>query len=206
MATLQEILKAKKIEEKTVNEIMEEMKTNKIYTSAEENLDVRYGKLKDEHATKTSELEKANSLIEEMKKANKGNETLQGKITEYEGEVTKLQEELKTTKLASAIKVALLSEKAMDVDYLTFKLKEKGELELDDNDKIKGWDDKLSGLKTQFPTQFEGGSTKKIDEHKLEQGQEKTEFTREEILKKPYAERMKIYSENQEAYNNAMKK
>lgn len=205
MATLQEILKAKNVEEKTVNEILEEMKTNKIYTSAEENLDVRYGKLKDEHATKTSELEKANSLIEEMKKANKGNETLQGKIIEYEGEVAKLQEELKTTKLASAIKVALLSEKAMDVDYLTFKLKEKGELELDDNDKIKGWGDKLSGLKTQFPTQFEGGSAKKIDEHKLEQGQEKTEFTREEILKKPYAERMKIYSENQEAYNNAMK-
>ena len=56
-----------------------------------------------------------------------------------------------------------MSEKAIDVDYLTFKLneklKEKGEtLELDENDNIKGWSDKLSGLKTQFPTMFESGS------------------------------------------------
>ena len=50
----------------------------------------------------------------------------------------------------------------VDVDYLTFKLneklKEKGEtLELDENDNIKGWGDRLNGLKTQFPNMFESG-------------------------------------------------
>ena len=54
----------------------------------------------------------------------------------------------------------LEEEKAVDIDYLTFKvnekLKEQGKtLELDENDNIKGWDEVVSGLKTQFPTQFD---------------------------------------------------
>ena len=112
---------------------------------------------------KDTELTSANDLIAQLKKGTKGNEDLQGKITQYEQQNAQLQAELQETKLKSAIKVALMSEKAIDVDYLTFKLneklKEKGEtLELDENDNIKGWSDKLSGLKTQFPTMFESGS------------------------------------------------
>ena len=112
---------------------------------------------------KDTELTSANDLIAQLKKDTKGNEDLQGKITQYEQQNAQLQAELQETKLKSAIKVALMSEKAIDVYYLTFKmnekLKEKGEtLELDENDNIKGWSDKLSGLKTQFPTMFESGS------------------------------------------------
>lgn len=159
---------------------------------------------------KTGELDKANGLIEELKKGTKGNEALQSKISTYEGQVKELQEQLRETKIKSAIKVALLSEKALDVDYLTFKLESKLKdenqtLELDENDNIKGWDNMISGLKTQFPNQFETSSSKKFEEHKLEQGEEQTTFTKSDILKKPYAERMKIYNENPEAYNEAMK-
>lgn len=112
---------------------------------------------------KDTELTTANDLIAQLKKGTKGNEELQGKITAYETQVSDLQKQLAETKMKSAIKVALLSEKAVDVDYLTFKLneklKEKGEtLELDENDNIKGWNEKLSGLKTQFPTMFESGT------------------------------------------------
>ncbi len=74
---------------------------------------------------KTTELETANGLIAELKKGTKGNEELQGKITGYETQVADLQKQLAETKLKSAIKVALLSEKALDVDYLTFKLENK---------------------------------------------------------------------------------
>ena len=74
---------------------------------------------------KQSELDTANGLIAELKKGTKGNEELQGKITTYETQVADLQAELAETKLKSAIKVALLSEKAVDVGYLTFKLNEK---------------------------------------------------------------------------------
>lgn len=165
--TLAEILKAKGIGEEIINGVLEDMKSNKIFTASEENLDVRYGKLKTDHDGKLAELAEAQNLIAELKKSTKGQEDLQGKITTYEGQVAQLQAELEQAKLDSAIKVELLSSKALDVDYLTFKLKEKGELALDENGKIKGWDDKLAALKTQFPTQFETDSRKNIIENRL---------------------------------------
>ena len=129
---------------------------------------------------KDTELKTANDLIEQLKKGTKGDEGLQTKITEYETQVTQLQDQLKETKMKSAIKVALLSEKAVDVDYLTYKLneqlKENGEhLELDENDHIKGWDNRLADLKTQFPKMFEAapggsGGFKPIDTGRLPGG------------------------------------
>lgn len=121
---------------------------------------MKYDDISSQLAGKDAELATANGLIAELKKGTKGNEELQGKITTYESDIANLQAELQETKIKSAVKVALLSEKAVDVDYLTFKLneklKEKGEsLELDENENIKGWEDKLSGLKTQFPKMFE---------------------------------------------------
>lgn len=132
----------------------------------------KYDGLAEQLTGKQGELDKANGLIAELQKATKGNEDLQGKITAYETEKAQLQAQLAETKMKAAIKVALLSEKAVDVDYLTFKLneklKEKGEtLELDENDNIKGWDSQLAGLKTQFPNMFEAGQKKKIDPNKL---------------------------------------
>ena len=131
---------------------------------------------------------------------------MQQKITAYEQQVTQLQEELEKTKLLSEAKVELLSAGALDVDYLLFKLQENGELAIGDDGKIKDWDDKLAGLKTKLPMQFENkGNKKNIIENKLpgEEGGGET-ITKESLLKKPYAERMKIYNENPEAYKTAM--
>lgn len=153
----------------------------------------KHDALQAKYDSQSEELATANTLIAELKKGTKGNEELQGKITAYEGQVADLQAELAETKLKSAIKVALLSEKAVDIDYLTFKLeeklKEKGEtLELDENDNIKSWDSQLEGLKTQFPTMFESG-TKKIEPNRLPNGDpdNKTEpKSLEEALKFQY--------------------
>lgn len=205
--TLLEILKAKGVADDVIASIVEDMKANKIFTAGEENLDVRYSKLKTDHEGLTKQLAEANTLIDGFKKSEKGNEALQGKITAYEGQVAELQKQLNETKLNAAVKVALLSEKALDVDYLTFKLKAKGDLSLDENEKIKGWDDKISALKTQFPTQFESATGRKVDPQKLsDPGNKDTGYTKAEILKKPYAERAKLFEENPEAYEAAMKK
>lgn len=163
---------------------------------------------------KDAEITNANNLIAELKKASKGNEEMQEKFSTYEAENAKLQEELKNTKLKAAIKVALLSEKAVDVDYLTFKLNEKlkdkgTSLELDENDNIKGWGDMLTGLKTQFPTMFEtaanGGDKKYIEPNKLpDSNNNNNALTKSELLKKSYAERARIAEENPEAYTAAM--
>ena len=199
--TLAEILKAKGIDDETIKGVQEEMKSNKIFTASEENLDVRYGKLKTDHDGKLAELTEAQNLIAELKKSNKGNEGLQQQIADYEGQVAKLQAELEQTKLDAAIKVELLSSKALDVDYLTFKLKGKGELALDENGKIKGWDDKIAALKTQFPTQFEGSGKKNILENKLpDDGDKGDSITKETFAKMGYQDRLKLFNDNPEAY------
>lgn len=168
----------------------------------------KFDALQEQLTGKTTELETANGLIAELKKGTKGNEELQGKITAYEGQVADLQKQLADIKLKSAIKVALLSEKAVDIDYLTFKLeeklKEKGEaLELDENDSIKNWNTQLEGLKTQFPKMFESGQ-KRIDPNKLPNGGSDKGLTRADILKKSYKERNELYAEDPEAYRAAM--
>lgn len=204
--TIAEILKARGIGDDIIKGIQEDMKANKIFTASEENLDIRYGKLKTDHEGVTKQLGEANTLIEELKKSTKGQENLQGKITAYEGQVAQLQAELEQTKLDAAIKVELLSSKALDVDYLTFKLKEKGELALDENGKVKGWEDKLAALQTQFPTQFETANNKHYQEHKLPDGDPGDKpITKEEFNKMGYNSRVALKQNNPEQYSQLMK-
>ena len=170
----------------------------------------KYDALNEQLTGKQGELDKANGLIAELQKATKGNEDLQGKITAYESQVTELQEQLADNQLKSAIKVALLSAKAVDVDYLSFKLqeslKEKDEkLELDENDNIKGWDARLEGLKTQFPNMFETGDGSGYEPYNPQGlpagGGEKT-VTKEQFAKMSYEERVKLKQENEKLYNS----
>lgn len=135
----------------------------------------KYDALQAQLDGKDTELTAANNLIAELKKGTKDNEGLQGKITGYENQVSQLQAELAKTRLDNAIQLALRDAKAVDPDYLAYKLREKykpEELTLDENGKVKGMDEKLSGLKTQFPNQFETPGTKKIIENKLEDGEQ----------------------------------
>ena len=199
--TLAELLKAKGIDDEAIKGILEEMKANKIFTASEENLDVRYGKLKTDHDSVIKERDEGKALIAELQKSNKGNEALQKQVADYEAKMAQIQAELEQTKLDAAIKVELLSSKALDVDYLTFKLKEKGELALDENGKIKGWDDKIAALKTQFPTQFESSSKKSILENKLPGDNDQDGgITKEAFAKMGYQDRLKLFNENPETY------
>lgn len=164
----------------------------------------KYDALQAQLDGKTTELDTANGLIAELKKGTKGNEELQGKITGYETQVQQLQAELEKTKLENAIQLALRDAKAVDPDYLAFKLREKykpEELTLDENGKVKGMDDKLAGLKTQFPNQFESTGKKTVIENKLPDNQGGGDsVTKEEFAKMGYQERLKLFNENPGAY------
>lgn len=206
--TLQEILKANGVSDEAIEKIVAGMKENKIYTSGEENIDIRYGKLKDDYESLTTQHGEATKLIEELKKGTKGNEELQGKVTAYETQIADLQKQLKQTQIESAIKVALLGAKATDIDYMTFKLKEKGEIELAEDGSIKGIDDKISGLKTQFPNQFETAGSKDgriYDVNKLPEQNDDGGVTKEAFEKMGYQERLKLYNENPETYEELSK-
>lgn len=170
----------------------------------------KHDALTEQLAGKQTELDAANNLIAELKKASKGNEDLQGKFAAYEAENAKLKEELQETKINSAVKVALLSENVEDVEYVAYKLtealKEKGEkLELDEADNIKGWTDKLNGLKTQLPNQFKksgnGDEYVPVENNGLPKGTETQVVTKEEFAKMGYKSRVELKNSNPELYS-----
>lgn len=96
--TLQELLKAQNLTDEQVKGILDAMKQNKIFTASEENLDVRYGKLKTDHDAMVAKDAESQKLIAELQKATKGQEDVQTKITEYEATIQKQQEELAEAK------------------------------------------------------------------------------------------------------------
>lgn len=100
---------------------------------------------------------------------------LNSRITAATQQITALQAQLASERAAAAVRLGLVEANAADVDYLTYKLTEKLKAdgktaELDDAGRIKDWDMLLDGLQKQFPMQFADGSTKRIDEHRLPDG------------------------------------
>lgn len=172
---------------------------------------LKYDDIVSQLSGKQTELDTTNTLISELKKGTKGNEELQGKITGYETQVSELQRELAETKIKSALKVGLLSEKCDDVDYISFviekQLKEQGKaLELDENENIKGFTDLIEGIKTQLPNHFEKGSKTKVEPNPLPQPNNDTKgLTKEEFNKMGYNARVKLKAEQPEVYDSMMK-
>ena len=162
----------------------------------------KYSSLEQDLQSKIAELGESTKLIETLKKSTKGNEELQSKISTYETTIQQLQAQLQQEKLSNAIKVNLLGAGATDIEYLTFKLG--SDLKLDENGTIVGWDEKLSTLKTQLPNFFQGASNKVYEDGKLPDGEEKPTLTKQEILKKPYNERIKLFEENPEQFKQIM--
>lgn len=202
MATLDEVFETVELDKEKAEAIKAEMKKAGIYVASEENLDVRYGKLKDKHAATQEELDKANQLIENAKASEKNNESLQGQIKEYEEQVKSLQEEKAKIEKESALKVALLEANAKDIDYLSYKVGQLGEIELDENGKIKNFDKTIEDLKAKHPDQFKETAKKKIDPNKLDKGDEGNKrVSKEEFKKMNYSERNKIYEEDPNLYN-----
>lgn len=167
----------------------------------------KYTNLETDLFGKTTELTKANDLIEELKKLTGKDEETQNKITAYETEIAELKKENADLKTENALKFALVSAGAVDVDYLVFKAKEKGEIKLDDDGKIKGESDLISGLKTQHPTMFEASNTnqqqnggRKILENNLPGNKGDETVTRDQFLKMGFNERMKLKEENPELF------
>lgn len=165
----------------------------------------KYSSLEVERNSKNAELVEAQKLIAELQKGTKGNEDLQTKIRDYETQIKQLQADNAKEKLNNALKVALLENKATDIEYLTFQLEKQGELKLNENGEVDGLKEKLDGLKKQYPNFFEGSQTRTYQNGQLPGTDELDKgLTRSDILKKPYAERVKLFEQDPEAFKNAM--
>lgn len=130
-------------------------------------------KLTADLTAKTKAHDEALALIEELKGKSAGNEDLQKSITDYESKLAKLTAENEQLKIDKAVEIALLENKAKasDIDYLMFKIKaEHKDLALDENGKIKGIDDIMSGAKTAYAGNFEAVAKKKYEPNPLPKG------------------------------------
>jgi hypothetical protein len=167
----------------------------------------KHGDLQARFDSQGEELRQAKSLIAELQKATKGDEALQNKVTEFQNQAVQLQKKLNETLIESGLRIAFMEAGGVDIDYLIWKAKTDNggkALELGEDQKVKGIDDIVSGLKTSSPTHFKkGGNGVKVEENPLPKS-EPGGMTRAEFMRKPYAERAAFASENPEAYKNLM--
>ena len=194
-----EILKANGIEDDVITKITGDMKTNKVFTAGEDNLDIRYGKLKTEHAQAQQSISDLQQQIAQFEQLKTQNATL---VEDANKKLADLQAENERIKLDNALERALVEAKVQDVDYMKFKLKEKHPdgFKLDENGKIESINTVLDDLKVQFPNQF-AKTEKKIEEKKLDKSDDDNGgISSEQFNKMNYHERAKLFKENPEQY------
>lgn len=134
---MEELLRGLGLETETVTKIVEAMKEQKLYTTKNENIDIRYSKLK-------KDFEDSKKTIEELQAKGSQNEDLQKTILEYENK-------LKQTNIDYAIKDALkgvkhseLLKTQFDMTKLTF-----------EDGQVKGIEEQLKNIKNTYKEFFE---------------------------------------------------
>lgn len=191
---LNEIMKANGIEDDVISKITNEMKSNGIYLSKENNIDFRYNKLKTENENATQTINELQAKLVEV-------DNLQKQLESLQNENVKI-------KLDSALDRALVEAKVQDVDYLKYKIKEKNAngLKLDENGKLESLNTILDDLKVQFPNQFIK-TEKVIEEQQLPKDDDDkgSSITKEQFDKMNYHDKVKLYQENKEQYEELSK-
>lgn len=209
--TISEIFKENGIGDEAAGKILDAMKANGIFLTAEENIDVRYGKLKTQHEAVSSQLKEANATIEGLKQSNADGEQMQTRISDYEQKILQMEERLKQVERDSAVQVKLHEANATDVHYMTFCLneqlkKDEKTIELDESGDIKGWNDLLGALQTRFPAFFENGKGKDgltvFEPNKLKKSDENRTPTREEFKNMDYEQRLTLKRDNPELFKH----
>ena len=193
---LLEILKENGIDDEVSAKITDAMKSNNIFTTNIDNLDIRYNKLKNEHTASTQQIADLQSQFEQYKAQNT---TL---LDEANKKIAMLESENMKIKTDSALDRVLIEAKVQDVDYMKFKIKEKypDGFKFDENGKIESIDTVVDDLKVQFPTQF-SKTEKKKEKKKLEKTDDAgNSVTLEQFNKMNYHERAKLFKESPEQY------
>lgn len=168
--TFEELLKSLGCDDEQTAKIVAGMRENKMHLSSEENIDERYGKLKDQHKEASAQLGEANKLIETLQEAAKGNEGLQAKISEYQRQAEEAEARAAKAERDAAVKVELLAKGALpeDVDYLMWRIDNgDSEVRMADDGKLSGIDDAVKALKTRFPKQFSAQEGTRIEANPL---------------------------------------
>ena len=176
----------------------------------------KYDSLQTSANGKDAEIENYKKAIADLQKANKSNEDIQQRINQLETENAELKAAQEESDKKYAFDLLLMDSGVTDKEEREFlvykyenKLKEEGRnLELDENKHIKGAESIVESLKTMRPKAFETGKGddgyKPVPSTGLPRGDQNNRLTKEELLRKPYSERMELFNSNPEAYKAAM--
>lgn len=201
--TFQELLREQGVSDEQIGNIEGGMRENRMYLSSEENIDLRYTKLRNKH-------EEAEKLIESLKKDAETSAETSRKVTEYEGRINELTAQIERDRLDSAVREALLASDATDVDYLMYKLRNgDAELRLGADGKVEGLQGRIESLRASYPNQFRqtGKDGRRTIPNRLEKpdpdnGAEP--MTRSKLDRMRYNERLRFRNEHPDEYRRLM--
>ena len=153
--TLVEILKAQGLSDEQVALVTKGMADNKIYTTNEENIDVRYGKLKLDRDDLKEKLGTADKTIEDLKNANKDNETLQATIKAHEKTIATMKLDYDTKIRDMSINTAIQSKltETKYADLLSGKF-DRSKLSVSEDGTVLGIDEQLTAIKETYKDLF----------------------------------------------------
>lgn len=153
--TLAELLKAQGLTDEQITAITGEMTKNKIYTTNEEKIEDRYGKLKIERDDLKVKLDTADKTIAALKAANKDNETLQATIKTHENTIgtmkTDYENRIRDLAINSAIQAKLTDTKYADLLAGKF---DRTKLSVTAEGSVVGIDEQLTTIKEAYKDLF----------------------------------------------------
>ncbi|MCL1950447.1 MAG: hypothetical protein FWF59_12015 [Turicibacter sp.] len=187
--------------EDKIKAFLDAMKANNIHTAGEENLDIRYSKLKEQSELSKKELEEAKKLIFSFKESATESDDLKLKVTSYEQAVTKMQAENERLKLQNEARFALLTAKAKadSIDFLLFKTLN-ADVKLSESGELTGFDPEE--IKKQYPSHFEDEKKKEVIVNELKDGDKvQAGLTKDEFHRLSYEERAKLFRDDRPLFD-----
>lgn len=159
--TLTEILKKQNLTDDQIKVITDSMKENKIHTTSLENADERYSKMKTKKEDLEGQLKTATSTIDELKKNNKDNETLQTTIKEHEKTIETLKADsetkIKNLIVTNAIKSKLTNAEEDFVEFLESRF-DRDKLIVKEDESIEGLDEQFKTISESNPKMFKSSN------------------------------------------------
>ena len=157
---------SKYIDDEKTKELFEELKKHNVYFANEENLDIRYSKLKEDMTAKNKLYEEAQKHIDELSQGVKSGEELKAKQAEYEAKIQQLESENKQIRIEGILREKLSKANATDTDYIIYRIKNRLQadgktLELDESNNIKGIDEIIEAEKKSNASFFKTESMSK---------------------------------------------
>lgn len=133
------------------------MPEQNFYLAAEEHLDDRYAKLKEQKEQLDNDITAKDKLVADLQKSVADNADAVAKIDEYKSAAETAQAKQSEIEKTYAVKAALAESGAKDIDYAIFKLGGVEKLELNKDGSVKGLDNQVKSLKEASPDLFQAG-------------------------------------------------